>query len=102
MLSEEFLNGRHSYRINAANMDSFLHDCSDEGLKWSYSNCDVLDFNPFKFYEGDNIKYIEPVMRIDDRNHVYVKCLYGKISFSYTYDWFTQPSIDYSSNTENI
>lgn len=102
MLNEEFLNGSCSYRVNTADMDSFLHDCSDEGLKWSYSNCDVLDFNPFKFYEDDNIKYIEPVMRIDDRNHVYVKCLYGKISFSFTYDWFTQPSIDYCFQTDNM
>lgn len=95
MLSNEFLNGNYSYRVNIADMDIFIRECEEEGLRWRYTNYNVNEFNPFRYYEGDKLEYLTPVMEIDDRNYVYIRCFYGMIDFSFHYNWGTQPAFDY-------
>ena len=34
MLSNDFLESRHSYQVKAADMDTFLKECEEEGLWW--------------------------------------------------------------------
>ena len=94
MLSNDFLESRHSYRVSIADMASFLKECEAEGLKWSHG-LKPMEFDPFKFYEGENIKYLAPIQRVDDRNIVCVKCFYGKLHFSFCYNWSVQPAVEY-------
>lgn len=96
MLSNDFLESRHSYRVCAADMTGFLKECETEGLKWSHG-LKPAEFDPIKFYEGDNIKYLAPIQRVDDRSRIYVKCFYGKLHFSFCYDWSVQPGVDYKA-----
>lgn len=95
MISNDFLESKHSYRVNAADMDTFLKECEEEKLKWNHGKSPP-EFNPFKFYEGDKIQYLAPIQQIKDRNNVYVKCFYGNLYFSFCYDWTMQPAQDYS------
>lgn len=96
MLSNDFLESKHSYGVSIADMDTFLKECEEEGLRWSHG-LKPTEFDPFKFYEGENIKYLAPIQRVDDRSRIYVKCFYGKLHFSFCYDWSVQPAQDYSS-----
>ena len=94
MLSNNFLESKHSYRVSIGNMASFLKECEAESLMWSHG-LKPTKFNPFKFYEGDNIRFIEPVRKIDDRNEVYIKCFDNRLYFQFNLDWFTAPYIEW-------
>ena len=72
MLSNDFLESKHSYRVRASDMTDFLRECEEDGLKWSHG-LKPLEFDPFKFYEGDKIQYLAPIQQIKDRNNVYIK-----------------------------
>lgn len=96
MLSNDFLESRHSYRVRTSDMTDFLKECEEEGLRWSHG-LKPTEFDPIKFYEGDNIKYLAPIQRIDDRTKVYIKCFYGKLHFSFCYDWSVQPGVNYKA-----
>lgn len=94
MIDKEFIDNKHSYRINVADMESFLAECEEKHMMWHHGKYPT-EFNPFKMYEGENIKYIEPVMNIDDRNYVYVRCFNDILYFSYQWDWIMTPYKDY-------
>jgi hypothetical protein len=94
MLSNDFLESRHSYRVSIGDMDTFLKECEAEGLMWSHG-LKPTEFDPFKFYEGDKIQYLAPIQQIKDRNVIYVKCFYGKLHFSFCYNWNVQPAEEY-------
>ena len=94
MLSNDFLESKHSYRVRASDMTDFLKECEEEGLKWSHG-LKPTEFDPFKFYEGDKIQYLAPIQQIKDRNIIYVKCFYSKLHFSFCYNWNVQPQREY-------
>lgn len=94
MLSNDFLESRYSYRVNIGDMASFQKECEAEGLMWSHG-LNPTEFDPFKFYEGENIRYLAPIQKVDDRNIIYVKCFYGKLHFSFCYNWNVQPAAEY-------
>lgn len=92
MLSNDFLESKHSYRVSIADMGTFLKECEAEGLKWLHGNfTKTTDFNPFKYYEGEKTKYLQPIMEIDNANFVYVRCHFGKLDWSFHFDWYMQP-----------
>lgn len=96
MLSNEFLENKYSYRVNAEDMSMFLSECEAEGLKWNHGK-KPLDFNPIEFYAGDKIQFLAPLQKIEDRNKVYIKCFYGNLYFSFYYNWSVQPAVDYKA-----
>lgn len=87
---ERFLDSSWSYKVNTGDMPDFLNACEQAGLRWSHG-LKPTKFNPFKFYEGDNIRFIEPIQKIDDRNEVYIKCFDERLYFSFHLDWFITP-----------
>lgn len=96
MLSNDFLESKHSYRVCTSDMADFLKECEEEELRWSHG-LKPTEFNPIKFYEGENVKYLVPIQRVDDRSRIYVKCFYGKLYFKFCYDWSVQPGVDYKA-----
>ena len=94
MLSNDFLESKHSYRVSIADMGSFLKECEEEGLMWSHG-LKPTEFDPVKFYGGDNIKYLAPIQRIDDRGSLDSKINIticwdgegGSMKSTYTLDW---------------
>ena len=97
MLSKEFLDGKHSYRIHKDDMPRFLEECDHSGLEWWFRKHErACTFDPFVFYKGMSRRWLFPVMRIDDPFYVYVKCLNGILYWSYHYDWEMQPFKEYS------
>lgn len=96
MLSEEFLNGKYSYKIHQEKFEEFLRDCDINNLEWWFQRRERAGtFNPFEFYKGALRRNLYPVMRIDDPFYVYVKCLNGILYWSYHYDWEMQPFKEY-------
>lgn len=94
MLSNDFFESKHSYCVSIADMDTFLKECEAEGLMWSHG-LKPTEFNPFKFYEGDNTKFIEPIQKIDNRNKVYIKCFDSRLYFQFNLGWFATPYMIY-------
>lgn len=100
MLSNDFLESKHSYCVSIADMDTFLKECEAEGLKWCHGK-NPTEFDPFRFYEGDKIQYLAPIQQIKNRNKIYVKCFYGKLHFSFCYNWSMQPQKEYRKGENN-
>jgi hypothetical protein len=94
MLSNDFLESRYSYRVNIGDMVYFLKECEAEGLMWPHG-LKPTEFDPFKLYDGENIQYLAPIQKVDNRNKVYIKCFYGLLYFSFHYNWNTQPYSEY-------
>ena len=94
MLTDEFLNSQYCYKVTKEQMPMFLTECEAKGLMWTHGK-KPLDFNPIEFYAGENIQYLAPIQKVDDRNKVYIKCFYGRLYFSFCYDWSMQPQREY-------
>ena len=94
MLKQEFINAKYAYRVRITDMHDFLKECTEQALYWSHG-CIAEAFDPFKFYEGEKIDYLKPLMKINDRNYIYIKCFDGYLSFSFERDWFFNPYFDY-------
>ena len=95
MLREEFINSKYAYRVNCADMRSFLEECDDRGFHWLRGGR-ATDFDPFKFYEGEKIEYVKPLQKVDDPNYVFVRCFNGNLDFSFQHDWYMNPYYDYT------
>jgi hypothetical protein len=94
MLSNDFLESKHSYKVTKRQMPVFLRECEEHGLVWNHGKRPT-EFNPIQFYAGENIQYLAPIQKVDDRNKVYIKCFYGRLYFSFCYDWSVQPAAEY-------
>lgn len=94
MITDDFLNSRYCYKVTKEQMPMFLTDCEAKDLVWNHGE-KPLDFNPIEFYAGENIKFLAPIQKVDDRNTVYIKCFYGRLYFSFRYDWSVQPQREY-------
>ena len=100
MLSAEFLNSEYSYRVTKKQMPDFLKECENQGLMWNHGK-KPTEFNPIQFYAGENIQYLEPLQKIENRDKVYVKCFYGRLYFSFYYNWSVQPFKEYRKGGNN-
>lgn len=96
MITDEFLNSEYSYCVKAEDMPMFLTDCEAKDLVWNHGE-KPLGFNPIEFYAGENIKFLAPIQKVDDRSIVYIKCFYGLLYFSFYYNWSVQPAVDYKA-----
>lgn len=94
MITDEFLNSEYSYCVKAEDIPMFLTECEAKGLMWNHGK-KPLDFNPIEFYAGENIQFLAPLQKVDDRNKVYIKCFYGLLYFSFCYNWSVQPQREY-------
>ena len=94
MLDNEFLESRYSFRVKKEDMKQFLRECEKHDLVWNHGK-KAAEFDPIEFYSGDNIQFLAPVQKVTDRNRVYVKCYYGRLYFSFCYDWSMQPMKEY-------
>ena len=94
MLSNDFLENKYSYKVAKRQMPMFLRECEEHGLVWSHGE-KAIDFNPIQFYAGENIKYLAPIQKVDSRDTVYIKCYYGRLYFSFCYNWSMQPQKEY-------
>lgn len=99
MLDKKFLSGECSYCVNIADMQDFLKECTEQAIYWRRGGI-AESFDPFKFYEGDKIDYLKPIMTIEDRNYVYISCLNKRIDFTFELTWYTAPVLDYRPNHE--
>ena len=90
MFDEKFFTFGLSYRVNIAHMSDFLRECEKHSLRWKHGAMPT-EFNPFKFYEGDKLKYIEPIQKVENRDYIYISCFNSKIEFSFEMQWFHAP-----------
>ena len=100
MLSEEFLNSKYSYKVTKRQMPDFLKECEKRGLVWNHGKTPT-EFNPIQFYAGENIQYLAPIQKVDSRDTVYIKCYYGRLYFSFCYNWSMQPQKEYRKGENN-
>ena len=100
MLDEKFFAFGLSYRVNIAHMGDFLRECEKHSLRWKHGLMPTK-FDPFKFYEGDKISFIEPVQKIEDRNYVYITCFDDMIAFSFELQWFHAPYKEWENDYHN-
>ena len=96
MLSNDFLENKHSYLVTKEQMPDFLRECEEEGLMWNHGK-KPTEFDPIEFYAGENIQYLAPIQKVEDRTKVYVKCYYERLYFSFCYDWSMQPQREYET-----
>lgn len=95
MLSEDFKNAKIAYRVRVTDIQEFLNECDELGYRWLRGG-KALDFDPFKFYEGDKIEYLRPVQTVEDPNWVYIRCFNGNLDFSFQSAWYVHPFREYS------
>lgn len=100
MLSEEFLKSEYCYRVTKEQIEGFLQECEVHSLMWTHGK-KPTEFDPIEFYSGDNIQYLAPIQKVEDRAKVYVKCYYGRLYFSFCYDWSMQPLKEYRKGENN-